>query len=260
MSPDRRHILEQVASGELTPAEAEELLRDQETQAADDLSDLDIRRVKVSAGVGAIEVIGDTGVAQAEIDGPHQAEVEGDTLVVRADIDPNRRGAFAIAIGRRGKMLRVGHPDSPGGHPVSRLRIRMNPQLELETHLDAGPLSITGMKGSIRARVAAGPLTIEDFTGTLDIAVNAGAIRASGKLVAGESRVRSDAGAVRIELDPSSSVRIIAQAALGKVVVPGYERERKRGFGGDRQEAVIGNGDATLRVETAMGSVHVSSR
>lgn len=260
MSPDRRKILEQVASGELSPEEAESALRDLEGGGdRDDLQDLDIRRVKVSAGVGAIEVVGDPTVAQAEIDGPHQAEVEGDTLVVRADIDPDRPGAFAIRVG--GRRIRIHKGVSSGSHPpVSRLRIRMNPDLELETHLDAGPLSITGIRGPIRARVSAGPLTIEDFTGPLDIAVNAGAIRANGRLTTGESRVRSDAGAVRIELDPSSSVRIIAQAALGKVVVPGSEREKRRGFGGDRQEAVIGEGEATLRVETAMGSVHVSSR
>src|SRR5207244_12292525 len=70
---------------------------------------------------------------------------------------------------------------------------------------DARPI-FRGMRGRIRARVAAGPITLEEFTGELDIAVNAGAVRASGKLTEGESRIRSDAGAVRVELDSSSSV------------------------------------------------------
>jgi hypothetical protein len=120
-------------------------------------------------------------------------------------------------------------------------------------------MSISGMKGRVRARVAAGPITIEDFTGELDVAVNAGSVRAVGKLSHGESRIRSDAGAVRVELDPSSSVHVFANAALGKVIVPNSGEPTRKRFAGDRREAVIGAGEATLRVETAMGSVHITT-
>jgi hypothetical protein len=256
MSPDRREILERVARGELTPEEADALLGGAELPPP---ADATIRKVKVSAGVGGIEVVGDPSVAQAEIDGPHQAELRDDTLVVRAEIDPSRRGAFAISLGRRGKLRLDSGGGRVGGHPVSRLRIRMNPALELDAGLDAGPLSISGMKGPIRARVAAGPITIDEFEGPLDVSVNAGAVRAMGKLTYGESRIRSDAGAVKIVLEPDSSVHIIANAALGKVVVPGSDQPKTGRFGSDRREATLGNGDATLRVETAMGSVHIAS-
>jgi hypothetical protein len=43
------------------------------------------------------------------------------------------------------------------------------------------------------------------------------------------------------------------------VVVPGSAEPNRRRFAGDRREATIGAGAATLRVETAMGSVHVST-
>jgi hypothetical protein len=105
--------------------------------------------------------------------------------------------------------------------------------------------------------MSAGPITIEDFTAPLDVSVNAGAIRAIGELTYGESRIKSDAGAVRVELLPTSSVRILADTALGKIVLPGQEGEGKR-FS-SRREAVIGAGDATLRVETAMGSINVTT-
>jgi hypothetical protein len=134
----------------------------------------------------------------------------------------------------------------------------MNPSLALDARLDAGPLSISGVVGAIRARSAAGPITIEGFEGPLDVSVNAGAIRAAGRLTHGESRVRSDAGAVRVELDPTSSVRIRAEAALGKVLVLGNDSP-KRGRFADRQEATIGDGVATLRLDTAMGSIHVTT-
>ncbi|HYZ94025.1 MAG TPA: hypothetical protein VFA34_16755 [Actinomycetota bacterium] len=257
MSPGRREILEKVARGELTPEEADALLRGAEEGAAPDRPAPEptspVAKIKVSAGFGAIVVIGDASVAEAEVEGPHTATVEGDTFLIRGDLDPVQPGGFSIHLGaRRMRHMRV------GGRSASSLRVRMNPALALEARLDAGPLSISDVKGPIRARCAAGPITIEDFSGPLDVAVNAGAVRAIGILTDGESRIRSDAGAVRVELESGSSVHIVADAALGKVVLPGSEEPERRKFG-SRREATVGNGDATLRVETAMGSIHVST-
>lgn len=258
MAIDRREILEQVARGEITPEQADELLRGEEAPApppppAETSSE--IRRVKITAGFGAISVLGDANVAEAEVDGLHSASVDGDTLVIRGDVEPDLPGTFAINLGPRKKVrsIRFG-----GAHGASSLRVRVNPSFAVEAKLDAGPLSIAGVHGPIRARSAAGPITVEDFDDTLDVSVNAGAVRVIGKITRGESRIRSDAGAVRVELDPSSSVRIFADAALGKVVLPGPQEPDRRRFG-SRREATIGGGDATLRVETAMGSIHVTT-
>jgi len=258
MTVDRRGILQQVADGELTPEEAERLLR-----ASDDAPSApvtsNVRLIKISAGVGGIEIVGDPSIAQAEIEGPHRAEVDGDNLVIHSEWDEGA-GGFSFRVGRHGRRRGFVHVGEEN-RKLARLRVRANPSLDVDAELDAGLMSIRGMRGRIRARVAAGPITLEDFTGELDIAVNAGAVRANGKLTHGESRIRSDAGAVRVELDSSSSVHVIAQAALGKVVVPGELDANKRRFvTGARSEAVIGAGEGTLRVETAMGSVHISSR
>ena len=268
----RREILERVASGDLTPEEADELLRGLEGEDAPDREPDEgspattpdaVRTVKVSAGFGAILIEGDPRVAGAEVDGKHSMTLDGDVLVVRGeqwtDHEPIGPGHFSIHVGGRRRVRKFRFGDLNLGER-SNLRIRMNPDLALDARIDAGPLSISGLHAAVRARSAAGPITIEDFQGPLDVAVNAGAIRASGKLTHGESRIRSDAGAVRVELDPSSSVRIRAEAALGKVLVVGNDDVPKRGrFGSDRQETVIGNGAATLRVETAMGSIHVTT-
>ena len=253
---DRREILQRVADGELSPEEAERLLRGAGETAPP--PDLEVRAIKVSMGVGGIEIVGDASVTQAEVDGPHRVEIDGDTLVVHGEWDDEAGPGFSFGVGRHGRRRGVVHVG--GNRKLTRLRIRAHPSLDIDAELDAGLLSIKGMHGTVRARVAAGPVTLDDFTGELDIAVNAGAVRANGKLTDGESRIRSDAGAVRVSLDRSSSVRIVAQAALGKVLVPSSDDERpRRRFGGDRAEAVIGTGDATLRVETAMGSVHVTT-
>ncbi len=260
MSLDRRTILEQVARGELTPEEADRLLSGEDRQAEPAAQSTPephspIERIKVSAGFGAIVVIGDPDVAEADVEGAHSATIDGDTLVIRGDVEAPMPGAFAIHLGPR--RHRVGGVRI-GSHHASSLRVRMNPSLGLEAKIDAGPLSISGVAGPIRARAAAGPITIEDFESPLDVSVNAGAIRAIGKITGGESRIRSDAGAVRVELDPTSSVRILADAALGKVILPGAEEPERRRFG-SRREATIGSGDGILRVETAMGSINVTT-
>ena len=268
MTTSRREILERVANGELSPEEADQLLRAVEDETPEAKSEPhgspQVRTVKVSAGFGAILIEGDPDVTGAEVDGKHAMTLDGDVLVVRGeqwtDIDPVGPGHFSIHLGgrhrRRGKGFRLG--DLSFGER-SNLRIRMNPKLTLDARLDAGPLSISGITGPIRARSSAGPITIEGFEGPLDVAVNAGAIRAVGRLTSGDSRIRSDAGAVRVELDPSSSVRVRAEAALGKVLVGGNDAPKRGRFGSDRQETTIGDGAATLRVETAMGSIHVTT-
>jgi hypothetical protein len=260
MTTDRRRILEQVASGELSPEEADDLLRGV-TEAPPTEHMTSVTKVVIRAGAGAIEIIGDDAVAQADVEGTHDMTIEGDTLIIHGQMERSVPGAFAINVGRR-RRIRVGHDGVQIGRKhFSALRVRMNPNLELDAELDAGPLSISGIKAPVRARLSAGPMTIERFEGPLDLSVNAGAIRAIGILTTGDSRIRSDAGAVRVQLHPSSDVRVKAHAALGKVSLFGDDEhdDFARRFGTDRRhEATLGAGTATLRVDTAMGSVHVS--
>jgi hypothetical protein len=259
MTPDRREILEKVASGDLTPEEAEALLsEDAPASEAPARPTATIRRVRISAGFGAISVVGDADVAEAEIEGIHQASVDGDTLVIAGDFEGVTPGVFAVNLGRRGRRIRVHTGHHGRGRSAGALRVRINPSLELDAKLDAGPLSISGIAAPIRARSAAGPITIEDVVEPIDVAVNAGAIRINGRFDHGDSRVRSDAGAIRIELEAGSDVEVSANAALGKVVVPGMT-EGGKGFGSTRS-ATVGSGAATLRVETAMGSIQVLER
>jgi hypothetical protein len=272
MALSRREILERVASGELSPEEADELLREaagaQETPSPPAAAASHITRLKIRSGFGAIVVVGDESVVEAEVDGLHQASHEDDTLVIHSDLDPDVPGAFEIDLGRhRRRRGRLGIAVGPmvfgashRGRPLQKasLRIRMNPNLDLDVRLDAGSLSLTHLRAPVRARMSAGPITIEDFTAPLDVSVNAGAIRALGELTYGESRIKSDAGAVRVGLSPTSNVRILADTALGKIVLPGHDPESGKRFS-SRREAVVGAGDATLRVETAMGSINVTT-
>ena len=276
MEPSRREILERVARGEISPEDADELLRALDGDGEPEPGAVPRRttnRVKVRAGFGAIVVVGDDAVTEAEVEGLHSASHEDDALVIHSDIDRDLAmdvpGNFTFNFGgprkRRGRGVRIGpgFVQIGGGRHKGRLqgsalRIRMNPALELDARLDAGSLSVSGLHAPVRARMAAGPITIEDFTHPLDVSVNAGAIRASGELTFGESRIKSDAGAVRLELRSTSNVRIVADAALGKVVLPGQDDEGGRRVS-SRREATLGDGEGLLRVETAMGSINITT-
>jgi hypothetical protein len=230
----------------------------------------------------AVEVVGDGSIQEAVADGRHMAHHDGETLVIDGgsidfDDDDDDEDWFRFNRGysyrRLGMRLRSG----------SALQVRMNPDLALDAKVEAGPLTIRRVHGPIRARVNAGPLKIEDFEGPLDLHVAAGPIKARGVLDHGESRIQCEAGSVNLHLTQGSSVRVHANATLGKVHMFGDATQRSRddrrdfhwedwtgpnvgrvlgdvlGKFGDNHEATIGAGMGTLDVEVAMGAVHLSA-
>jgi hypothetical protein len=140
------------------------------------------------------------------------------------------------------------------------LTVRMRPDLALDASVTAGSLKIAGVTGPLRVAVAGGSARIDQFGGPLDLSVEAGSVRASGLLVAGSSRIRCQAGSVRIHLERGSSVKVRARAELGNVVLPGdAEGESWLARGGAAREVTVGDGAALLEIEANMGNVAVSA-
>ena len=249
MNDAKREILARVASGELTAQEAalelEELEVTARPQPAATAVLGDIRRVRVVANLGGVTVVGDESVREAVAEGPHVATREGDTYVIEADEDSMVPG-FAF-----GTRFRFGFELQE-----RKLLVRMNPRLLLDAEVQAGTLTVRGLRAAIKAEVQAGSTRIEDFTGTIDLDVQAGSVKAFGKLTEGASRISCQAGSVKIELDPGSSVKISAKTSLGRVTLPGAGA--MTGVGGGGSQAVLGAGVATLDIEAELGSVQVS--
>lgn len=281
MEDERRALLERVARGELSPAEAAALLEDMEESKAE--AEADPRdwaagwsepvdwpappaaptgegaaRIRVNRTMGVADIIGDPTVREAVAEGPHIARRDGDTLVIEGSFDGSGEGAempgFAFNWSGRGPRPRIPrHVRRHAGFrwgDVSPLRVRVNPNLPLEVGAQAGKLRITGVHGPIRASVQAGSTDISDFRSTLELDVQAGSVTARGRLEGGASRIRCNAGSVRIHLERGSSVRVTARSMLGKVVL---------GSGDPRGPWVVGGGDGTLDIDTTMGSVAVSA-
>src|SRR5438105_4158310 len=243
MEDARRDILIEVAAGSLSPeegaAQIEELERNQ--PLAVDGATGPVKQVRIEAQARSVLVIGDSAVSVAVAEGRHQARHEGETLVIE---DGESVSDFGFRFGR--------HDFHWGGWGLMEeqpLVVRMNPSLPLEVELQAGSIRTRGVRAYIKADIQAGSARIEDFAGPIDLHVQAGSVRASGSLQEGESRVRCEAGSVRLELDAASNVRVRARSSLGKVDLPG-----------GASEWVAGAGAGNLLIEVGMGKVQVSQR
>jgi hypothetical protein len=281
MQDERRAVLERVARGELSPAEAASLLeeidaggaaeRDPRDWAADwvepaeksepqapppPVAGAGATRIRVVCSIGTADVVGDPTVREAVAEGPHLARREGDTLIIEGQPGGLEMGPgfmFDWAEGRRERHerhLRMRQMRrNRGWGDVTHMRVRVNPDLALDADTQAGRLRVRGVHGPIRAHVQAGGLDISDFRSPFDVNVQAGSVNARGTLDGGASRVNCEAGSVRINLERGSSVRVSAHTTLGKVV-----------FDGDaRSPWVVGNGEGTLDISGTMGSVRVSA-
>ena len=255
MEDKRKAVLERVARGELSPAEAAALLEQMEApQASSAVGAPPVgtgferaTKVRVVGTMGRTDIIGDPGVQEAIADGPHLARREGDTLIIESDIigDSPLSGFY---FSWRGRPTRRRYGWNVGEHQP--LFVRVNPDLPIDVEGQAGSINIRNVHAPIRADVQAGGLRIEGFHGPIDLTGHAGSVRAEGVIDRGTSQIRCHAGSVRLHLSRGSSVRVSAQATLGSVK---FNNERSPG------PWVVGAGDGELTIEATMGSVRVTS-
>lgn len=244
----KRGILAKVAQGTLTPEEAALELQALDPEVAlraaepDATPPSDLARVRVVTSMGSVTVVGDESVREAVADGPHQARREGDTLVVESLYGDGSGFHF----GRMTFGFDVQEP---------RLLVRMNPALALDVQVQAGTVRIQGIRSPIRAEVQAGSTKIEGFSGPIYLDCQAGSVRARGRLTGGSSKINCQAGSVKLDLEPDSSVKITARTSLGKISLLGAPTVA--GIGTGTAHAELGAGAGTLDIVAEMGSVQV---
>ena len=252
MNDTKLEILRQVAGGEITPEEGAARLGALETEPAPAAPNPEphppqpvaatVRRVKVSAQLGTAEIVGDPSVSVAVADGPHQARQDGDTMVIEHQTFGE---SDTFTFGHRdGRMVAELNPHR------RMLTVRMNPNLELVTDVQAGSVRVTGVHAPITSSVQAGNLSLTDFRGPLNVSVQAGNVDASGSLDHGESRIRCEMGSVKVRLQKGSSVRISARTQMGKTAIDGASTSGK--------DVTVGSGAGTLGIDCTMGNVKVT--
>jgi len=259
----RREILNQVASGTISAEEGAARLDSLEEPArsAGPATALPappgptpgtvVRKVKVVSQFGAAEIVADPSVASAVAEGPHRARQDGDMMVI--EHQPfEESDSFTFGHGPDRRFVIDGFD-----WQRRKLTVRMNPDLELWTTVQAGNLFVTDVKGPINAEVQAGNCKISGFRGPFNATVQAGNVMATGRLDQGASKIRCEMGSVKVVLEKGSSVRITARTQLGKIAIDGPNGAPAADAGG--REVKVGAGEATLDVECTMGSVRVSA-
>jgi hypothetical protein len=249
-------LLRKVAAGELTPEEGTaqiEILQ----QGRVAVTEAPVRTVRVVGALHPLRITGDSEVRDAVVTGMHEAHREGDTLVIRTTNTGDDESGFSFRWPGR-----AGIPNFGSGHPERSLRpiqVRMNPGLALEVEMSAGLLSVHGVKGPIKADIQAGSAKLEGFASPFDLKVTWGTVSATGVLKEGQSKVRCEAGTVKIGLEEGSSVRVQARSTLGRISLPGEAAGISDGWtmGGEQRQATIGTGQGQLDVETTTGAVWV---
>jgi hypothetical protein len=266
MTMTQREILEAVAAGRMTPDQAAELFETSNTtqsSEADEGRDAEPSRpsagagptsgfrVRISATARSVRVVGDPSVTEATVEGSHRAHRDGDVLFIDGNVEVDDVGGFAFE-GRRPPWHRQW---ANWRRFAEQLVVRVNPTAPIDAEVSAGSLVVVGVTGPLRVVVAAGSARLDQISSPFDIETRAGAVRIRGRLDAGESRIRCEAGSVNVHLTRGSDVRVRARTDLGRVRVhgmPGHEPQ----LGGQR-ELTIGAGTASLDIETAMGSVDI---
>ncbi|HVD03527.1 MAG TPA: hypothetical protein VNF75_05275 [Candidatus Dormibacteraeota bacterium] len=248
-----QELLRQVASGDVSPEEATERIAAlQKTAVA--VEEPPVGRVRVTGLVHPTKIVGDSQVRDVSVQGPHRAAREGDAMVVRGMPLGEEGGWFSF---RWPEKLPFG--TGSGQNPLRPVLIRMNPQLPLEVEMAAGLLTVEGIRGPIKADIQAGSARVEGFSEAIDLNVTWGTVSVRGLLNQGASRIRCEAGTVKVRLEHGSSVRVVARSTLGKISLPGDGAGLADGWtmGGDLREVTIGEGSGHLEIDATTGAVWV---
>lgn len=243
----QREILSQVAAGTISAEEGAARLEAIESAPSAQAEPAPlpaaaanrVTRVMVTSRFGNAEIIGDPSIASAVADGAHKARQDGDTMVIDQSVLSDGPNTFEF----NRPYARVTIPGFEFGR---NLVVRMNPSLALHSSVQAGNVRIQGVKGPITSDVQAGNCQVDGFVGPVNLSVAAGNLDAKGRLDGGTSSIKCQMGEVKVTLDPTSNVRILARSTMGDVSISGAK------------DQVVGNGAGALNISCTMGDVKVS--
>jgi hypothetical protein len=277
MDDQRRRVLQRVADGELSPADAAVLLDELEAEAQraqttstawrPHAESSRAARIRITRTLWSVEAIGDPLVWEAVAEGPHLARRLGDTWVIEGELGEEAPWGFWFGPPWPGRYRPAGWPShrspwslpGPGSRmagpwfqrpPTTQLRVRLNPELPLEVETQVGSVRIQDVHSPLRVTVQAGRVGIEGCPGPLNVSIQAGTVQVRSRLVQGTSRICCEAGAVQVHLKAGSSLRVRAASTLGRVSFNDAEAS---------PSWTVGSGEGELEVCTTIGPVRITT-
>ncbi len=263
MNPDDLHdLLTRVADGSLDPADASRLLDPQRRGGADAAqtdptssrrSEPAVQGVTVTANGVRLAVVADPSVATAVAEGPHELWQDGDRLHLEL---PGRAATDAARRRWQFGSVRIDWPYGSG----ERVRLRVNPALELRLELTACDAKVRGTRGPLQVGCFSGSITVTDHDGPLSGTVTTGSARIEAVLRGAQDTFSCDMGSLQLTLLPGSDTRIVGYSDMGSVKISGTEvttgPDARTGLG-TASHAVVGAGTGHLMVGVRMGSAKV---
>lgn len=251
MSEELRALLEDVATGKLTPDEASRRLSElsEPTGAHMVETEQPVTRIQVKAGAVRLTIMGDPNVAEAVADGPHTMRREGEALL----IDTNTtQGDYTVEPPRSAFMTWVGQMVNRVGATV---QVRVNPDLPIQVLLVGGSLELAGVRAGASVGVEAGSAQLSGYGPLLfDVASGSGRV---DWVFTGESKVRADMGSVAVTVRPESDTMVTADTSLGQAIVKSHTGNLKAPQDGATPAVAVGDGQGHLTVSSRMGSAQV---
>lgn len=252
MSDEMRDILNRVASGEISPEEAQKLLGPADATAGPSgpSTPEPVRRLAIRSRAVRLVVRADPNVDTAIADGPHRVSHVGDTLTVHSDLSAGQyeaeapRSTFATWLTT---MNRAGET----------LTVRVNPDLPLEVLTIAGSLELTGLRAAASIGVEAGSARLLDGSGPLTLSVASGSADVEWRF-RGESSISTDLGSSRVTVLPDSDVAITAEATMGASTIRMANGMTIKASQEGNPPVVVGAGTGRLKVTSRLGSAVVS--
>jgi hypothetical protein len=260
MSDSLRDILNRVASGELSPEDAQAELAavpsgvpapptadPQPEPAAEQVA---VAKVVVRATGVRLTILGDATVDTAIAEGPHKVHQDGDRLVISSDL--SQPGGYTGEAPRSAFMNWISTMNKAG----SNLRVRVNPNLALEVLNIAGSLDLSGTAGPAAIGVEAGSARLNHGSGPLALSVASGSADVEW-VFAGESSVSCELGSARVTVLPGSDVSVTVDATLGSAAIRSTAGTQKTSAAGGPLSATVGQGAGRLAVSAKLGSAEV---
>ncbi len=148
MSDELRDLLNRVASGEISPEEAEILMQARASKIGAPTTETTVeqpapepvRRISVRGSAVRLVIVADPTVDTAIAEGPHRVSHVGDRLTVHSDL---RVGEYEAEAPKSTFATWLSNVNRAG----STLRVRVNPDLPLDVLNVAGSLELSGMRG-----------------------------------------------------------------------------------------------------------------
>lgn len=259
MNESLRDILNRVASGEISPEEAQTLLGEP-SSSAPETTDASastsasqpqpVAKVVLRATGVRLSVVGDATVATAVAEGPHKVTHDGDRLVINSDL--SQPGDYTTEAPRSALMNWISTVNKAG----SSLRVRVNPNLPLEVLTIAGALDLSGTAAPTAVGVEAGSARLTAGSGPLALSVASGSADIDW-LFTGESAVTCELGSVKVKVLPGSDVVVTAEASLGSATITTESGVQRATSAGGPPSVTVGQGAGKLTVTAKLGAAEV---